>query len=142
MSRWPSAAEPGLAGVLVQLLWNGQVIANATTNANGQYSFPNLPPGEYVVKVTPPPGYLQSTFPTGQSPPFTLTPGQVKLDVDAGLTPGLPWCFAPCHPISAAPHFWFQPHWRPAVSFPQSIAPACRSCAILVVLGIHRGDQK
>ncbi|MEP7336690.1 MAG: SdrD B-like domain-containing protein, partial [Acidobacteriota bacterium] len=53
------AGEPGIAGVTVELIrdanGNGQpddaVIQTTTTNAQGQYSFTGLPPGNYFVRV-------------------------------------------------------------------------------------------
>jgi hypothetical protein len=56
--------ETGLAGAVVKLYKadgvtpatdiNGNVITQVTTLADGNYYFPNLPPGDYVVGVTPP----------------------------------------------------------------------------------------
>ena len=58
-------ADPGLAGATVQLFQPGgdgavntgddvQVGANQVTTSSGVYSFTNLPPGNYFVKVSPP----------------------------------------------------------------------------------------
>lgn len=49
--------EHPLPDTLVELLQNGNVIAQATTNANGNYLFDHLAPGDYKIKVTPPAGY-------------------------------------------------------------------------------------
>ena len=44
--------EPGYTGVTVQLLdKDGTVISTVTTDANGHYSFSNLPDGDYSIKV-------------------------------------------------------------------------------------------
>ena len=44
--------EPGYTGVTVQLLdKDGNVVSTVTTDANGHYSFSNLPDGEYSIKV-------------------------------------------------------------------------------------------
>ncbi len=99
-------AEPAFPGIEMQLLINdgagnylaavdvtGTTVANQTTDATGNYTFTNLPPGEYkVVMVNPPAGYYlttggadvdaddsdddsnaQGTYPGGvESLPFTL----------------------------------------------------------------------
>ena len=47
------AGEPGLPGVSVDLLdASGNIIATTTTDQNGNYTFPGLPPGMYSVKVS------------------------------------------------------------------------------------------
>lgn len=59
--------EPGVPGALVTLLTAdgnpvtdifGNPVAPQTTDSNGNYLFTDLREGSYVVKVTPPPGYL------------------------------------------------------------------------------------
>lgn len=59
--------EPPLQGALVELflpngdparLPSGELVPSQTTNSNGNYNFRNLSPGDYVVRVTPPSGYL------------------------------------------------------------------------------------
>ena len=61
------AGELGLAGWTVQLLWNGQVIASATTDANGFYQFGALGATSYEVCVVAQTGYTQTApaFGTG-----------------------------------------------------------------------------
>ena len=49
--------EHPLPGAKVELLQNGQTIQQATSDANGNYLFDHLTPGDYQVKVTPPAGY-------------------------------------------------------------------------------------
>ena len=69
----------GLAGVTVQLLdTNGVVIATTTTDANGAYSFANVPPGNYTVVQTDPAHYtttLDSAGTTNNQIPVTLLSG-------------------------------------------------------------------
>ncbi|WP_394940460.1 SdrD B-like domain-containing protein [Psychromicrobium sp. YIM B11713] len=99
--------ETGAPGVKVDLLnQNGQPVLDAngqpittTTDANGNYLFPNLPLGSYRVKVTPPAGAnfspaLQGGNPandsnvdnTGVSDVVTITPANPNnTTVDAGL---------------------------------------------------------
>ena len=56
------AGEPGFAGVTVDLLdASGNVIAAATTDANGDYVFEDLPDGDYQVTVTDDAGVLADT---------------------------------------------------------------------------------
>ena len=55
------AAESGnpLAGVTVQLVQNGNVVATCITDENGQYAFKNLPKGVYQIVVMLP-GFAQT----------------------------------------------------------------------------------
>ncbi|HEX6288234.1 MAG TPA: SdrD B-like domain-containing protein [Herpetosiphonaceae bacterium] len=50
--------EPGIPGVTVRLIdtATGAVVATTTTSASGQYLFPNVVPGTYVVAFVPPSG--------------------------------------------------------------------------------------
>ena len=60
---WDSG-EPPLAGWEILLKdKDGNVIARQTTNANGNYQFKNLPPGEYVIEEVSKAGWEQ-TFPS------------------------------------------------------------------------------
>ncbi|WP_168218790.1 SdrD B-like domain-containing protein [Limnoglobus roseus] len=59
--------ETGLAGVSVQLLQNGNVLANTTTDANGNYLFSNLTSGAYLVRIVTPAGYATSTGTNGSA---------------------------------------------------------------------------
>ncbi|NOY82108.1 MAG: hypothetical protein GXP31_14015, partial [Kiritimatiellaeota bacterium] len=95
------AGEGGLQGVSVELL-DGQattVLGSTTTDAFGQYLFDNLPPGDYVVRFTPLPGYVFSpagqggststdsdpNTGTGLTSPVAVLERQAVDDVDAGL---------------------------------------------------------
>lgn len=58
----PDGGEPSGAGytggAMIKLLnANNVVIASKTTDANGYYSFPNIAPGSYKVRLTLPSGY-------------------------------------------------------------------------------------
>jgi hypothetical protein len=86
------AGEAGINGVTVQLLNSaGTVLATTTTSGDGNYTFSNLAPGTYTVKV------VSSTLPAGSTPTFdldgiatantatlTLTAGQNRTEVDFG----------------------------------------------------------
>jgi hypothetical protein len=52
---WLRRGEGGVSGVSVSL--TGAASTNATTDAHGRFSLPNLPDGNYTVNVTPPAGY-------------------------------------------------------------------------------------
>jgi len=62
-------SEPGLAGVAVRLYEDlnddntpdGAPVATTTTNAGGYYRFDNLIPGNYIVEVVIPSGFIAST---------------------------------------------------------------------------------
>jgi ABC-type sugar transport system permease subunit len=45
------AGKVGLPGMRVQAVRDGKVVATATTDAAGQFSFPNLTDGEYTVRL-------------------------------------------------------------------------------------------
>jgi hypothetical protein len=54
--------EPGLPGVTITLRNNANaVVATTTTDANGNYSFTNLPVGAYSVTETDPAGLVSTT---------------------------------------------------------------------------------
>jgi hypothetical protein len=93
------SGEQGVAGVVVQLFdANNNLIASLTTDANGNYLFTGLTPGQYYVQFTPP---ANSTFTqpyqgdatvdshadrtTGQTEAFTLIAGQIDPFFSAGL---------------------------------------------------------
>jgi uncharacterized surface anchored protein len=53
------AGEVGIAGVTVKLLdAAGVVVGSASTDANGNYLFSNLNPGDYAVQIVAPAGYV------------------------------------------------------------------------------------
>jgi serine-aspartate repeat-containing protein C/D/E len=60
--------ERGLSGIRVELLdVNGNVVAQTTTDSQGNYQFKNLTPGEYTVRESQPVGFFQG----GQTAPET-----------------------------------------------------------------------
>ncbi|WP_218510706.1 SdrD B-like domain-containing protein [Variovorax sp. dw_308] len=90
------------AGVKVELYTSvngapGTVVATQTTDANGNYSFTGLKPGDYVVKFTSADGTLLSTANVGNDAfdsdagangftgTYTLSSGQVNTTADAGF---------------------------------------------------------
>lgn len=99
------AGEAGVAGVLVTLYASDgtTVITSTITDANGNYLFTNLVPDTYIVGFSNYPSGLVFTSKnatgstvdsdvntaTGKTDAVTLTAGQIKLDVDAGLKPRL-----------------------------------------------------
>ncbi|MCK7513020.1 MAG: IPTL-CTERM sorting domain-containing protein [Desulfobacterales bacterium] len=83
------AGEPALPGVTITLRNSANaVVATTTTDANGNYSFANLPPGQYTVSQTVPPGFVGSTNTTV---PVTVTPEGAATavfgDVQGGAVP-------------------------------------------------------
>ena len=100
------ADEPPVQGVTVNLLDGlDQVIATATTDADGWYGF-DVDPGAYVVEFVPPAAF-QFTQPdangngndgedsdadpvTGRTDPVTVAANEVNLTLDAGLIANAP----------------------------------------------------
>jgi hypothetical protein len=102
--------EPGLANVTLELyadddgtpgLSGGDtLVATTVSNTSGDYLFPNLPPGDYIVDIPTGlnPGltnYVRTTGPQSQptpTPVITLAAGEENRDVDFGfaldITPG------------------------------------------------------
>ncbi len=92
------ALEPGIAGVVVQLLQNDQIVATTSTGGSGEYLFTGVPPGNYALRFIAPGGYyftsLHQGLNSGQdsdannlgvTSAFMLTSGQSDLTHDAGL---------------------------------------------------------
>jgi hypothetical protein len=94
------AGEPGIPGVTVTLFTSGgtQVGAPTTTDTNGNYAFPSLPPGDYYVHFVPPSGYVSSPADqgsndtadsdadaSGRTVTTTITPGESDPTWDAGM---------------------------------------------------------
>ncbi len=95
------AGENGLANVTVTLYAADGTQVATTTDANGQYTFTNITPGDYYLRVILPAGYAftpahQGTDDTvdsdvdpttGQTPTITLVSGQTDTTWDVGLIP-------------------------------------------------------
>jgi len=94
------ADEPGVPNVNVTLLdKDGSVLRTQMTDGQGHYLFDQLAPSEYTLIFTPPNGYAftqraAGTLPEGdsnvneltsQTERIVFTPGQSRLDIDAGL---------------------------------------------------------
>ena len=96
------AGEPGIAGVVVNLLRpDGTVLDTTTTDAAGNYAFIDLPAGGYAIEVELPADHVY-TFTdqgtddnvdsdldraTGVTATISVTEGDLVTDVDAGLVP-------------------------------------------------------
>jgi protocatechuate 3,4-dioxygenase beta subunit len=75
------------AGTVVQLVnpTTGAVVATTTTDANGNYTFPNVVPGPYNVVVPTPPTGTTATTPT--TVPVTATAGTTTTASNIGFGP-------------------------------------------------------
>ncbi|MGE5430073.1 MAG: SdrD B-like domain-containing protein [Syntrophomonadaceae bacterium] len=106
MNGIQDAGEQGLPNITVELHLcdaNHTLVSTTTTNASGIYSFTNLDPGSYFIKVIKPANYtispvnqgsndaLDSDIGTdGQSACVTLAAGETNLTLDAGMYPTPP----------------------------------------------------
>ena len=93
--------EDGFSNLTVFLLNRQQIfIADTQTDADGNYSFRDLIPGEYILEFSSPSGYEYVAFnvgaddaldsdvadiTTGRTDIITLQPGETKADIDLGL---------------------------------------------------------
>jgi len=77
------AGEAGISGIVVELLDSAgnplrdetSAPITTTTLADGTYLFSNLVPGDYVVRITPPAGYMSSSGVNGSSMSGPFEPG-------------------------------------------------------------------
>jgi len=87
------AAEPGVESVLVELLVDdgtgtfvpatdltGAPVGAVTTGPDGLYEFDNLPPGDYIVQITPPVDYLPTA-------PQSATDDAIENDSNVAASP-------------------------------------------------------
>jgi len=83
--------EPGIADVTVELLDpNGDVVLSIETGPEGEYLFDDLPPGDYVVSVDPPPNVTPTYDLDGGNDNRSaeeLEPDETNLDHDFGFIP-------------------------------------------------------
>ena len=86
----PDDGEPGIAGVQIDLLdGEGNFIRSTVTNANGEYQFTNLQPGEYAVREHQPSGYFDLEAHVGDGGGTRLTSnllGDIPIGSDQHLT--------------------------------------------------------
>lgn len=91
-------ASAGLAGSVVELFLsdgstpasdiNGTPVVSQTTAADGLYTFSNLPPGDYVVQVTPPVNFAPTTG--GNDPDDNDNTDSNGSDIGGGVAQSLP----------------------------------------------------
>ncbi len=77
------AEEKGLEGWTVNLEKDGSAVNTTTTDVNGQYSFDNLEPGDYVLAEVQQDGWTV-TMPSAGSYQISLQPGQDLAGQDFG----------------------------------------------------------
>lgn len=84
---WYDSSEPGLSGVTLRLIRNGETVAETTTDAYGYYMFENLYPSTYSLEVTypaevqptkPGTGLMTSLLPESEESVSTITDIQVQ----------------------------------------------------------------
>ena len=80
--------EPGIPGVTLNLVDSvGNIVATTTTDANGDYSFAGVIPGNYTLQISDFNGTLNGLNPTEvPSSPISVSTGVVTPDVDFGYT--------------------------------------------------------
>src|SRR6185312_11869606 len=85
------SGETGINGVTVQLFNGATLVATTTTAGDGNYTFNNLTPATYTVKIVPGslPAGVTPTFDldgiaTANQATFSLAAGQNRTDVDFG----------------------------------------------------------
>jgi hypothetical protein len=75
--------EPGIGGVTINLTDSSGNVVTTTSNSSGNYSFPNLTPGNYTVSIpNRPAGFNPTLVPSS----ISLQPGQNLDTADFGFT--------------------------------------------------------
>ncbi|MFY9821172.1 MAG: SdrD B-like domain-containing protein [Thermoanaerobaculia bacterium] len=98
------SGEPGISGVTVQLLNSSNtVVATATTNSSGNYTFSNVAAGTYTVKV------VSSTLPAGYTPTYDLdgisSPNEALVNLTANRT-DVDFGYRPAGTLSVGDRVW------------------------------------
>jgi serine-aspartate repeat-containing protein C/D/E len=95
-----NGSETGWPGVTVNLLSStNSIVAQTVTDGSGYYAFRDMTPASYRIQVIAPPGTIFSppdqgsdgtldsdVDSSGMTPLFTVSAGEVRTDLDAGLT--------------------------------------------------------
>ncbi|NUP72985.1 MAG: hypothetical protein HOQ16_17375, partial [Gemmatimonadaceae bacterium] len=82
---WSGMPDPGevrLSGWTVQLFSNGIVVKSTTTNANGEYSFSDVPAGNYMLCTVVQAGYKEIP---GQGDVDCATGRGYNVSIDVGI---------------------------------------------------------
>jgi hypothetical protein len=79
-SSMPDEGEPRLSGWTVQLIKDGAVAMSASTDANGVFNFKDLRVGNYLLCVSPKPGFEQTVIPSS-----TVCPVGIGYSISATL---------------------------------------------------------
>jgi hypothetical protein len=147
------AGEPGMAGVMVELIdcATGAVVGTTTTDANGNYQFSDLTPGSYRIHVVAPAGYVFSPANTttgdadsdadqnGLMPCTTLDAGECDLTWDAGLYMPPP----PQYTCTLTPGFWMNhPNAWPVESITVGGFTYTKAQAIALIKAPTKGDVR
>lgn len=91
--RLEQAPGSGVAGTIVALTGpSGSVVATTSTDGNGAYQFPGLPPSTYAVGFAATPSGAQPTYTLSGSATISVV-GNTK-ELDATCTPGAAPCTA------------------------------------------------
>lgn len=94
-------SEPGINGVVVNLLRNGQPFASKTTSGNGGYLFTNLPAGNYSVDVD------GTTVPAGLGLTAGSDPRAVTLPTDTSVFLDADFGYRATCPSGGTPNYVF-----------------------------------